>query len=287
MKCFFVSDLHGKRDRYTMLSEAISKECPDAVFMGGDLLPGGYGRKMDYDEFWNDIFLPFIKESRSKCGNQFEIFVIMGNDDMRIHEESFIKLDAEGLIKYVHGLVVPFHDYFVAGYSYVPPTPFRLKDWERYDVSRFTDVGSVSPEEGQYSIDVEESVIKHATIQEDLEKIIKLSPPSRTIYLFHSPPFKSCLDRADLDGKFVDHAPVDVHVGSIAIQRFIQKEQPLLTLHGHIHESARLTGCWKEMSGKTHSFSAAHDGPELALVEFDIDELASASRKLSKLPGHK
>jgi len=102
----------------------------------------------------------------------------------------------------------------------------------------------------------------------------------KTIFLFHSPPYKSNLDRADLDDKMVDHAPIDVHVGSIAIQRFIKKKQPLLTLHGHVHESTRITGYWKERFGKTHSFNAAHDGSELALVRFRTDDLGNATRVL-------
>jgi hypothetical protein len=36
-----------------------------------------------------------------------------------------------------------------------------------------------------------------------------------------------------------------------------------------VHESARLTGSWHERIGRTHCLSAAHDGPELALVRFD------------------
>ena len=83
-----------------------------------------------------------------------------------------------------------------------------------------------------------------------------------------------------VDGKIVDHAPIDVHVGSIAIQRFIQKKQPLLTLHGHVHESTRITGHWKEKFGKTHSFNAAHDGSELALIRFRTDDLENATRVL-------
>jgi Icc-related predicted phosphoesterase len=69
-------------------------------------------------------------------------------------------------------------------------------------------------------------------------------------------------------------------VGSIAIQRFIEKKQPFLTLHGHIHESVRLSGKWMEQKGKTYSFSAVHDGPELALIVFDTDHLKNASRTL-------
>ena len=70
----------------------------------------------------------------------------------------------------------------------------------------------------------------------------------------------------------MDHAPLDVHVGSIAIRRFIEARQPLVTLHGHVHESARLTGAWQDRIGRTVCLSAAHDGPELALVRFDLEQ---------------
>jgi Icc-related predicted phosphoesterase len=103
---------------------------------------------------------------------------------------------------------------------------------------------------------------------------------TKTIFLFHSPPYHSCLDRADLHGKKVDHTPVDVHVGSVAIQRFIKSKQPLLTLHGHVHESAQITGWWKEKVDRTFSFTAAHDGPELAIVRFDTENLKNATREL-------
>ena len=78
----------------------------------------------------------------------------------------------------------------------------------------------------------------------------------------------------------IDGVPLDVHVGSIAMKRFIEENQPLVTLHGHIHESASLTGAWREKIGRTHMFQAAHDGPELALVRFDLEDLDSATREL-------
>ena len=83
-----------------------------------------------------------------------------------------------------------------------------------------------------------------------------------------------------MDNKVIEHAPVDVHVGSIAIKRFIEKKQPHITLHGHIHESARITGSWRDKIGKTYCFSAAHDGPELAIVKFDSDRPEEAERIL-------
>ncbi|MEJ2636882.1 MAG: hypothetical protein P8184_16535 [Calditrichia bacterium] len=101
-----------------------------------------------------------------------------------------------------------------------------------------------------------------------------------SIFLFHTPPYQTALDRAALDGKMIDYAPLDVHVGSIAVKRFIVGRQPLITLHGHVHESARITGKWQEKIGRTYAFSAAHDGPELALVKFDPEHPEKARREL-------
>ena len=78
----------------------------------------------------------------------------------------------------------------------------------------------------------------------------------------------------------IDHVPLDVHVGSIAVKKFILKRQPLITLHGHVHESARITGTWIERLGKTTAISAAHDGQELALVKFNPDDPQAAVRDL-------
>jgi Icc-related predicted phosphoesterase len=98
--------------------------------------------------------------------------------------------------------------------------------------------------------------------------------------LFLSPPYQTMLDRAALDGRSIDHVPLDVHVGSVAIRRFIERSQPLITLHGHIHESARLTGAWQQRIGRTFCFSAAHDGAELALLRFDPASPGDATRDL-------
>jgi Icc-related predicted phosphoesterase len=155
-----------------------------------------------------------------------------------------------------------------------------LKDWERYDISTYVDPLCIAPEEGWLSVPVSKEILKRQTIQTDLQKLAQDNDLSHAIFLFHSPPYDTGLDRAALDGKRVDHADLDVHVGSIAIRRFIESRQPLLTLHGHIHESARITGMWKQRIGQTFAFSAAHDGSELALVRFDLDDLETATREL-------
>jgi Icc-related predicted phosphoesterase len=283
--CFFVSDLHGSTARYLKLFELMRQERPQAVFLGGDLLPSGAlaleGPDFEGDDFVRDFLVRQLASIRTDLGDDApRVFFIFGNDDYRIEEATAVAGARTGAWEYVHDCRVPFAGYDVYGYAFVPPTPFHLKDWEKYDVSRFVDPGCVSPEAGQRSVPVPQREIRHTTIKDDLEKLVGARNVDRAIFLFHSPPYRTNLDRAALDGKMIDHVPLDVHVGSIAIQRFIEDRQPLVTLHGHIHESARITGSWTQRIGRTYCFSAAHDGPELSLVRFDPERLADATRSL-------
>jgi Icc-related predicted phosphoesterase len=281
--CFFVSDLHGSLPRYRALLSAVERERPAAVFLGGDLLAHGLGPVSSdgHDDFIADFLAAELGALRGRLGRGFpRVFVILGNDDPRIHEAGLLAAAPRAGWEYVHQRVVDFGAYRVLGYANVPPTPFLLKDWERYDVSRYVDPGCVSPEEGMRSVPVDIKEVRHGTIKKDLQRLAGDAPLDSTICLFHSPPYNCALDRAALDGRSVDHVPLDVHVGSIAIQRFIEERQPLVTLHGHIHESARLTGTWRQQLGGTWMLSAAHHGPELALVRFDPADPQAATREL-------
>jgi hypothetical protein len=257
----------------------IRDELPKLVLMGGDLLPSE--RNWSDGDFTTDILVPEFAELASDLGDDApRVMLILGNDDPRIHEAAILDAQRRGLWAYLHMSSVIAGDFTVFGYGCVPPTPFQLKDWERYDVSRYVDPGCVSPEEGIRTVPVWSEDTRHRTIQDDLKGLTDGKDLANAIMLFHTPPYRSSLDRAALDGQTVDHVPLDVHVGSIAVQRFIEERQPLLTLHGHIHESPRLTGSWRYRVGRTHAFTAAHDGPELALVRFDLHDLDGATREL-------
>ncbi len=283
--CFFVSDLHGRLDRYGKLFAAIARERPDALFLGGDLLPhpamalGGHGPARH--DFIQDELVAGFDSLRERLGDAYpRVFLILGNDDARVEEDAILEASARGSFEYVHGRAVTWGDLEVYGYACVPPTPFRLKDWERYDVSRYVDPGCYAPEEGWHTVEVSERELRLGTIREDLDRLAGDSDLARSVFLMHTPPYRTLLDRAALDGRMVDHVPMDVHVGSMAVRRFIEARQPLLTLHGHVHESARITGSWRDRIGRTHAFSAAHDGPELALIRFSPDALEAATREL-------
>jgi len=281
--CFFATDLHGRTQRYDKLFRLITDEQPTAVFLGGDLLPhiSVWAGTTGYGCFVSDHLIPAFRELRKTLGTAYpEVFVILGNDDPRRLENDFVDGEVEGLWYYMHGRKHIWCGYSVYGLSYVPPTPFLLKDWERYDVSRYVPPGCVSPEEGHRSVAVEENELKWVTIQGDLLRLVGQDSLDRAVFLIHTPPYDTPLDRAALHGKSYENVPLDVHVGSVAVRRFIEERQPLVTMHGHVHESTRLTGEWKIRLGRTVCLNAAHDGPELALVRFDLSCPDGATREL-------
>ena len=68
-----------------------------------------------------------------------------------------------------------------------------------------------------------------------LEKILeKVSDPGKTIFNFHAPPFGSGLDE-DMNIKAGGRALRPV--GSTSVKAAIERIQPVLSLHGHIHEA--------------------------------------------------
>ncbi len=286
MHAFFVSDLHGRSDRYRSLFAAIRAERPERVFIGGDLFSLLPLRDVDAHAIpmgdLESFIIPSLTSLHEELGEAYpKIYVVLGNDDGGAIEPDVREIERMGLWIYVHGRRIKDPaGYDVYGYNYVPPTPFQLKDWERYDVSRYVDPGCVSPEEGWRSVPVEQHQIRYSTIAKDLDDLSNGRDQSKAIWLFHTPPHDTLLDRAGLDGMQVDYAPVDVHVGSIAVRRFIERREPLLTLHGHVHESAKLTGSWRDRIGRTEMFAGGHNGGELSLIRFDPGNLADATREL-------
>ncbi|MBU1096537.1 MAG: hypothetical protein CVV23_02270 [Ignavibacteriae bacterium HGW-Ignavibacteriae-2] len=285
IKSFFVSDIHGDQAKYKKLIEQISYDIPQVVFIGGDILPSGISKftslNIVHQDFVNGFLLLKFQNLKEELAEKYPaIFLILGNDDARIEEAAIVDASTKSVWNYIHFHRRIFSKYRIFGYSFVPPSPFQLKDWEKYDVSRYVDPGCISPEEGLRTVPIRKLEARNSTIELDLENFTLNEQLENSIFLFHSPPYRTNLDRAALDGKTVDYVPLDVHIGSIAIKRFIEKKQPYITLHGHVHESTNITGIWHETIGRTHCFNAAHHGEELSIIKFDLDNPSNAERIL-------
>jgi len=79
----------------------------------------------------------------------------------------------------------------------------------------------------------------------------QLNDPSRAIFNLHCPPYKSGLDEApaiDADLKLLHGGRALRPVGSTAVREAIERYQPLLSLHGHIHESKGAVTIGKTLS---------------------------------------
>lgn len=246
----YASDLHGNREAYDRLFDLDA----DAIVLGGDLLPhtkGTLEARIEAQQAFAREYLAGRLASRP-C------FWIAGNDDWAV---ALPLLEGKGTS--IHGRAVPFLDgYWIAGCAHVPVTPFGMKDHDRFDSEGWTP--RANPQRFLFSTaggvvnGTLEAVRSRGTIAADLEHLAGQSDPAKTVYVTHSPPWGTSLDRL-YDGR---------PVGSRAIRDFIERRRPPLTLHGHVHESAGV-----DRIGTTVSVNPGDSLAALRAVRVDLGTL--------------
>lgn len=243
----FASDLHGNVEAYDRLFELDA----DAIVLGGDLLPYPLKRGGDLVEIQREFAVKYLapKLDTRPC------FWILGNDDW---EAMMPVLEGHGTP--IHGRAVPFLDgLWIAGSSFVPVTPFGMKDFDRRDVEGWTPVQlptrCLLTRTGTLEEVALAEVLARGTIEAELERVAGLSDPSRTVYVVHTPPFATRLDR--LRGI--------TPIGSRALRSFIERHRPPLTLHGHLHESPGV-----DRLGDTVSVNPGDSMRRLRAVRIDL-----------------
>ena len=170
MRSLFVSDLHGKVDRYEKLFSALSRYRPEILFMGGDLFPHSFEKKC----FIEDYLIPNFSRIKKEINQDYpRVLLILGNDDARAEEIKLLNSLKNDLYDYIHFEKRIIGGYKIFGYSFTPPSPFLLKDWEKFDISRYTDLGSIPPNEGKRTAPLSEHDSRFLTIREDIEFLIK------------------------------------------------------------------------------------------------------------------
>jgi len=274
MKAIFTSDLHGNISQYNTLFKKADKLNISTIIIGGDILVKGLGSSIEVQkQFIKEKLIPLFQKQQSK--KHYNILLILGNDDWASCLEELNPFDGK-LFDLINMKRKEINGIDFVGYSYVPITPFGIKDWEKWDNEnqpidnvRLQGFKSKGNDRVEFKFNPGN---KEDSIENNLKKLSKLSNPKKTVYILHSPPYNTNLDII-LGG---------VHVGSQAIREFIEKEQPLLTLHGHIHESVDVSKKFTEKIGKTISASSGNynDMPELALIIFDTDNLSNIKREI-------
>lgn len=215
----YATDLHGNRDSYERLFGLEA----DAFVLGGDLLPHTKGTLDQRVEVQRAFARDYLAERLASR----PCYWIAGNDDWAV---AVSLLEGKGTP--VHARAVPFLDgLWIAGCAHVPVTPFGMKDHDRFDGEGWAPrrtPGRILFSTASGVVDASVAELRsRGTIEEDLERLAAQSDPARTVYVTHSPPWGTLLDR------LYDGTPV----GSRAIRSFIERHGPPLTLHGHVHES--------------------------------------------------
>jgi Icc-related predicted phosphoesterase len=259
----FTSDLHGSGELYEQVVGLAAERRPAAVLLGGDLAPHATGAPgVERQRVFLEGFLVEFARRLREAVPGVELLLLMGNDDWAANHDVLERHDGK-LWRAMHAKVTQVDGVNVAGLSWVPITPFAIKDWERWedggDEAPARLHGWLSGSEGvrEYRFEPER---RSPTIAEALEALAALSPPRDTLYLLHSPPRDtSC-----------DVIATRQHVGSRAIRAFIETQQPRLVLSGHIHESPRVSGEWRDRLGETTVVNPGQfGGPRLSGVWFD------------------
>lgn len=278
MKFVFVTDIHGNEKSYQNLFKLAEERDVGAIVFGGDILP----MPLSADSFaagqhgFIDAFLrPAIEDFRRR--NKTELYLMLGNDDASECADELERLERDGLAKYIHMRVHEFGNLSIYGYSFVPLTHFGIKDWEKFDTADQIPPRMASPpfftqKEGVMTIDIERDIRPRGTIEEDFERISSATNPSRTIYVTHTPPYDTALDII-FDGR---------HVGSKPLRSFIEKTQPPLTLHGHIHESPSRSGRIFDKIGNTICINPGDSTGGLKALLLDTDDTMGSMERIRK-----
>jgi len=214
-------------------------------------------KKLDDGEYFHQLLTRLSKdrlrswieyaESRMK-GRDIEFYMMPGNDDPYEVDEVFN--ESKLILNHANSVV----EIRKGGYELLGNDNSNITPW-------------------RCARDIPEEELKGK-----LEEIIsRVKDTSRLIFNTHCPPYGTSLDLApkldkDLKPIISGGGLAMEHVGSIAVREIIERYQPLLGLHGHIHESKGVDKIGRTIT--LNSGSAYNEGVLMAaLINLDGDKL--------------
>ncbi len=215
-------------------------------------------RRMEADPAYaEEIFRRVMRESVERWvrlaeerlrGTGIRCFVMPGNDDDFEIDEV---LNRSEVVINPDGAVIAIDGYQLLSLAWTNPTPWN------------------SPRE----LPEEELAARIERLARELE------PDRPVIFNLHCPPYASTLDRApqlreDLSIVMVGGQPNLIPVGSRAVREAIERYQPVVSLHGHIHESRGAVRIGRTLCinpGSAYGEGILHG----ALVVLEDDRIAS------------
>src|SRR5229473_1512763 len=236
-RIFFATDLHGSEMCWRKFLNAAKFYEAEILICGGDMtgkamIPiveenGHYTvhvtperlQELDEDaekrkECFQEIMLDGVRRWMNMAGEKLRgsgvrVFVCPGNDDEMEVDDVVRESD---MVELGEGQVVEIEGFKMISTGWSNHTPWNTHREET-----------------------------EQKLGERIEAMARnVSDFSHAIFNLHCPPYRSGLDEApaiDADLKLLHGGRALRPVGSTAVRQIIDKHQPLLSLHGHIHES--------------------------------------------------
>lgn len=233
MKILYVTDLHGDKNKYWKSLEVAVEKDIKVIINGGDMLPKQCDRHIEQPIFIKD----FLKEYFAELKKHNIIYLAMlGNDDLVVLDDLFNNICNE----FDNVYNIADHKVCINGYEFIGMNsildhPFGCKDRVVAEMNYIPQqqLSSITLVSNQYDYDIIDNWLDYSATQlpymcDILDALPKPDCLNKTIYVMHMPP-------AGLKLGQLRYGNLDI--GSMDIYSFLKKKQPLLSLHGHIHES--------------------------------------------------
>ncbi len=267
MKFIYACDIHGDKNKYEKLLSLCLEKNINNIVIGGDLFVKNAPLRIPIQrEFVNGYLKEYFDKLKEKNIN---FICIIGNDDLNIPCKEYYEMIKDYKNIYdVTNSKKNIDDISFIGLQYVLDTPFMRKD----NVAREKDFIIPNQFHENIYIDDCQKVITKEQWFEFSKKIPMMEnllnnlpkPDKKAIYLFHDPPYGVGLDVCN-DGSIV---------GSKAIYNFLLNSDALMSFHGHIHESPKISGKWFSIIGNTISIQPGqteYDDDYMNYVLVDTD----------------
>lgn len=267
MKLFFATDLHGSEKCFKKFVNAKEFYDADVLVLGGDLtgkavvpfIHEGNGWRAEYPNqtktFDEESAVTEAEQQVRNAGNypirlDTEAYESFKNDDEQVRN-TYERLESERLQRWVNFAEEKLNEqiYVIGGnddQSYVTDHLVESSAFELVDEAvvelpsghELLGYGFSNPTPWDTPREKSDS-----EISKDIYRIGQMVTDwDWTILNIHCPPYETTLDRApklddDLRPVTEGGQVVDEPVGSTAVREFIEGNEPMLGLHGHIHES--------------------------------------------------
>ncbi len=267
MKIFFATDIHGSEICWRKFLNAAAFYKADLVILGGDVTGKVMIPIVAYNGYWQVTVRgesmrlesrEELAEIEKQIRNRGSYPAVVSPDELAVLSEHEGEVDRRFSVEMMHSLDrwLDMADTKLHGGQ----TPcilnggnddiFEIDDMIEsspcvtFAEGKVLDLGGFSMVSMGWTNPTPWDTFREAPEEElaaKIEAVVSQVPDmGRTIFNFHAPPYGTGLDEAPaLDDQLrpMHGGAVMKPVGSVAVRDAIMKHQPLLSVHGHIHES--------------------------------------------------